>query len=124
AYLEQQNIKLLGGWPVYFGGILLTEKPKFPVQPNVKKNTLIRVPPINSFRLAAKALGYTPYPTTWVYARSGLESGMVKGIMGGGAEGYLGLTKMAKYYLPIHDHFEHWLVYMNLDLWKRLSGKQ
>ncbi len=121
TYLEPQNIKLLGGWPVYFGGIMLTDKPEAPKDPSVKKNMIIRVPPINSFKLTAKVLGYTPYPITWVYARSGLESGMVEGLIGGGAEGYLGLSKYGKYYLAINDHFEHWLVYMNLDLWNSLS---
>lgn len=123
SFLEPQNIKLLGGWPVYFGGIMLTKKPEAPKDPSVKKNMIIRVPPINSFKLTAKALGYTPYPITWVYARSGLESGMVEGLIGGGAEGYLGLSKYGKYYLAINDHFEHWLVYMNLDLWNSLSEK-
>lgn len=123
SYLEPQNIKLLGGWPVYFGGIMLTKKPEAPNDPSVKKNMIIRVPPINSFKLTAKALGYTPYPITWVYARSGLESGMVEGLIGGGAEGYLGLSKYGKYYLAINDHFEHWLVYMNLDLWNSLSDQ-
>lgn len=123
SFLEQQNIKLLGGWPVYFGGIMLTKKPESPKDPSVKKDMIIRVPPINSFKLTAKELGYTPYPITWVYARSGLESGMVDGVLGGGAEGYLGLSKYGKYYLALNDHFEHWLVYMNLELWNSLPRK-
>jgi TRAP-type C4-dicarboxylate transport system substrate-binding protein len=124
VYLEQQNIKLLGGWPVYFGGILTTKKPIELKNPEIKKQILLRVPPINSFRWTATALGYTPYPITWVYARSGLESGMVEGVLGGGAEGYLGLSKWGKYYLAINDHFEHWLVYMNLELWQNLTAQQ
>ena len=119
-YLEAQNIKLLGGWPVYFGGIALTQRPVSPGDPAVSKETLIRVPPIKSFELTAKALGYTPYPITWTYARMGLKTGMVSGIMGGGAEGYAGLGEDVKYYLPVGDHFEYWFVYMNLDLWKSL----
>lgn len=120
GYLEAQNIKLLGGWPVYFGGIALTQKPVSPGDPSVSKETLIRVPPIKSFELTARALGFTPYPITWMYARMGLKTGMVSGIMGGGAEGYAGLGKHVKYYLPVKDHFEYWFVYMNLDLWKSL----
>lgn len=124
VFLEQQNIKLLGGWPVYFGGILTTKQPIAVKDPDIKKQILLRVPPINSFRWTAKALGYTPYPITWIYARSGLESGMVEGMLGGGAEGYLGLSKWGKYYLAINDHFEHWLVYMNLGLWQKLPAQQ
>jgi TRAP-type C4-dicarboxylate transport system substrate-binding protein len=30
---------------------------------------------------------------------------------------------LAKYYLPVKDHFEYWFVYVNLDLWKKLSNE-
>lgn len=120
GYLEEQNIKILAGYPVYFGGVGLTEKPKAPDDPNVAKNMIIRVPPMRCFELTARELGYTPYPITWMYAKMGLKTGMVSGMIGGGAEGYAGLPNM-RYYLPIKDHFEYWYIYMNLDVWKSLS---
>ena len=122
-FLEAQNIKLIGGWPVYFGGIALTKRPAAPGNPDVAKKMIIRVPPIRSFERTARVLGYTPYPITWTYAKMGLKTGMVEGILGGGAEGYLGLKDIIKYYLPIRDHFEYWFVYMNLDLWNSLSDQ-
>jgi TRAP-type C4-dicarboxylate transport system substrate-binding protein len=121
GFLEEQNIKLLGGWPVYFGGIGLTEQPKHPENPDVEKNLIIRTPPIRSFELTAKQLGYIPYPITWTYAKMGLKTGMVAGIIGGGAEGYIGLKNLIKYYVPVRDHFEYWFLYMNMDAWKGLS---
>lgn len=120
-FLSGQNIKLIGGWPVYFGGIALTKEPVDPGNPDISKGMIIRVPPIRCFELTAGELGYTPYPITWMYAKLGLKTGMVEGIIGGGAEGYLGLKEIIKYYLPVKDHFEYWFVYMNLDLWKGLS---
>ena len=123
AYLKAQNIKIVGGYPVYFGGLALAEKPDSPADPDVKKNTIIRVPPMRSFDLTARALGYTPYPITWMYAKMGLKTGMVGGMMGGGAEGYRGLPAI-NYYLPVKDHFEYWYVYINLDLWNSLSAEQ
>lgn len=123
-FLVAQNIKLVGGWPVYFGGIALTEKPESAGNPDVNKRMIIRVPPIKSFEKTAQALGYTPYPITWMYAKMGLKTGMVKGIIGGGAEGYRGLSDMIRYYVPVKDHFEYWFVYMNLDTWNGLSDKQ
>ena len=122
-FLEAQNIKLIGGWPVYFGGIALTKKPSQPENPDVDKEMIIRVPPIRCFERTARVLGYTPYPITWTYAKMGLKTGMVEGLLGGGAEGYLGLKGIIKYYLPIRDHFEYWFVYMNLELWNGLSNK-
>jgi len=123
-YLEKQNIKLLGGWPVYFGGIALTAQPTKPGDPDIDKNLIIRTPPIRSFELTARQLGYTPYPITWTYAKMGLKTGMVAGIIGGGAEGYAGLKDLVKYYIPVKDHFEYWFLYMNMDAWKGLSEKE
>lgn len=123
SYLQEQNIKIVGGYPVYFGGLALTEKPPAPADPDVGKNTIIRIPPIRSFNLTARELGYTPYPITWMYARMGLKTGMVKGIMGGGAEGYKGLPNICCY-LPLKDHFEYWYMYMNLDLWNSLTEEE
>jgi TRAP-type C4-dicarboxylate transport system substrate-binding protein len=122
--LEEQNIKLLGGWPVYFGGIALTEKPPQPENPDVSKKMIIRVPPIRSFELTARQLGYTPYPITWTYAKMGLKTGMVAGMIGGGAEGYAGLKGLVKYYIPVKDHFEYWFVYMNMDAWNTLATEE
>ena len=121
-YLADQNIKLLGGWPVYFGGLGLRELPPEPGNPDVAKNMIIRVPPIRTFERAARELGYTPYPITWVYAKMGLKTGMVDGIIGGGAEGYGGFKDSIRYYIPVKDHFEYWFIYMNLDSWEQLSA--
>lgn len=122
--LEQQNIKILGGWPVYFGGMVLKKEPLSPGNPDFAKGIILRVPPIRSFELTARALGYTPYPITWAYAKTGLKTGMVEGLLGGGAEGYAGLKELAKYYIPLKDHFEYWFVYMNLNLWVGLSSEE
>lgn len=122
--LEKHNIKILGGWPVYFGGIVLTKEPPSPGNPDIHKGMIIRVPPIRAFELTARAMGYTPYPITWAYARPGLRTGMVEGMIGGGAEGYAGLKGLARVYLDVKDHFEYWFIYMNLDLWKGLSDTE
>ena len=123
-FLEPLNIKIIGGWPVYFGGIALTDEPEEPGNPDVSKDMIIRVQTIRSFELTARALGYTPYPITWMYAKMGLKTGMVKGLIGGGAEGYKGLSKLISYYIPVKDHFEYWFVYMNLELWESLPTEQ
>ena len=51
-----------------------------------------------------------------------MQSGIVNGAIGGGAEGYFSnFRDMAKYYLAVNDHFEYWFLYVNSGLWKKLS---
>ena len=122
--LAAQNIKLLGGWPVYFGGIVLNTEPVEPGNPDLNKGMILRIPPIRPFELTARELGYTPYPITWTYARMGLKTGLVAGMIGGGAEGYVGLKGLVKYYLPIRDHFEYWFVTISQDAWRGLNEQE
>ncbi len=120
--LEKQNLKLISGWPCYFGGICLTKTPPSPADPDVPKNIKIRVPPQKSFELCAEALGYLATPIAWSEAFTSLQTGIVDGAIGAGAEGYYAnFRDLAKYYLALNDHFEMWYFYMNLDLWNSLS---
>ena len=120
--LEKQNLKLISGWPCYFGGICLTKEPPSPADPNVPKKIKIRVPPQKSFELCAEALGYLATPIAWSEAFTSLQTGIVDGAIGAGAEGYYAnFRDLAKYYLAVNDHVEMWYFYMNLDLWNSLS---
>jgi len=120
--LAKQDLHAIGGWPVYFGGIVLTKEPASPGDPDVPKNIKIRVPPIKSFELTAQALGYLATPIPWADTFTAMQSGIVNGAIGGGAEGYYSnFRDIAKYYLAVNDHFEYWFLYMNAGLWKKLS---
>ncbi|MBN1683175.1 TRAP transporter substrate-binding protein DctP [Candidatus Bathyarchaeota archaeon] len=120
--LKKQNLKLISGWPCYFGGICLTKEPPSPADPDVPKNIKIRVPPQKSFELCAEALGYIATPIAWSEAFTSLQTGIVDGAIGAGAEGYYAnFRDLAKYFLAVNDHFEMWYFYMNLDLWNSLS---
>jgi TRAP-type C4-dicarboxylate transport system substrate-binding protein len=121
--LAQQNIHLISGWPVYFGGICLTKEPPSPGDPDVPKNIKIRVPPIKSYELTAQALGYLATPIPWADTFPAMQTGIVNGAIGGGAEGYYAnFRDLMKYYLAVNDHFEMWYLYINMDLWKKLSA--
>lgn len=120
--LEQQNIKYLCGWPFYFGGIALTKEPLNPTDPDIPKNIKIRVPPSKSYELTARTLGYLATPIPYSEAYTAIQSGIVDGAIGAGAEGYYkNFRDVIKYYLPINDHLEIHFFYMNLDLWNSLS---
>jgi TRAP-type C4-dicarboxylate transport system substrate-binding protein len=121
-YLDRQDIKILGGWPVYFGGIVLMKEPVSPGDPDVDKKMKIRVPPIKSYELSGKALGYMATPIPWAEVFTALQTGIVDGAIGGGAEGYYAnFRDLVKYYLAVNDHFEYWFIYMSKTVWNRLS---
>jgi TRAP-type C4-dicarboxylate transport system substrate-binding protein len=121
--LKKQDLYAIGGWPVYFGGICLTVEPPSPGDPDVPKDIKIRVPPIKSFELTADALGYLATPIPWADTFTAMQTGIVRGAIGGGAEGYYAnFRDLIKHYLAVNDHFEYWFLYMNADLWNKLSA--
>jgi len=123
--MEENGIKYLAGYPLYFGGIALMEEPLSPEDPNVAKNLKIRVPPMKSYEQCAVALGYQATPLAFSDTFTALQTGIVEGAIGAGAEGYYSNFKdLIKYYLPVNDHFEMWYLYMNLELWNGLSVKE
>jgi len=120
--LEKQNIKLVAVWPVYFGGVALKKMPSAPMDPNVAQNVKVRVPPIKSYQVMAEAFGYQATPLPFSETFTAVQTGIVNGAIGAGAEGYYAnFRDVIKYYLPINTHFEQWYLVMNLDLWKSLS---
>lgn len=123
-YMSRQDLHVIGSWPVYFGGIVLTKEPPAPKDPNVPKNIKIRVPPIRSFELCATALGYQATPVPWSDTFTAMQTGIVDGAIGGGAEGYFAnFRDLAKYHIAVNDHFECWFLYMNSEVWNKLSDE-
>ncbi|MGC9490775.1 MAG: TRAP transporter substrate-binding protein DctP [Thermovirgaceae bacterium] len=118
----KENIHLISGWPVYFGGIGMIKEVPAPTDPNVPKNAKIRVPPIKSFELTAESLGYQATPVPWAEVFTSLQTGIVDGVIGGGAEGYYAnFRDLLNSFHANNDHFEMWWWYMNKDLWDSLS---
>ena len=123
--LEEYGIKYLAAYPLYFGGVALMEEPDSPEDVDVPKNMKIRVPAMKSYELSAEALGYQATPLAWSDTFTSLQTGVVEGAIGAGAEGYYSNFKdLIKYYLPLNDHFEMWYLYMNLELWESLSTEE
>jgi TRAP-type C4-dicarboxylate transport system substrate-binding protein len=119
---EKQDIHLLATWPVYFGGTALSKEPPSPGDPSVSKNLKVRVIPQKSFELLATSQGYmaTPLPFSEIF--TSLQTGIVDGAFGAGAEGYYSnFRDVLKFYVPSNTHFEQWYVIINKDLWDSLS---
>ncbi len=104
----EQDITMLAAYPVYFGGIALNVENPNPgsTEPNGIK---VRVPGIKSFQLTGEALGYIPAPIPFSEAFTAVQTGVVDGVIGSGAEGYYASFRdVTKTYIPANTHFEVW----------------
>jgi TRAP-type C4-dicarboxylate transport system substrate-binding protein len=121
---KKQGIKVLGWWPMYFGGIGLTKEPVEPKNPNVKKMLKVRVPTMKTFEVLAENMGYQPTPLPFAEFFTAAQTGMVDGIFGGGAENYYSTFRdLMKWYIPANTHFEIWPLLINAELYEGLSAK-
>ena len=123
--LADLGIRYMNMYPFYFGGIALGVEPVDPTNPDAANGIKIRVPSMTTYEKCAENLGYlgTPLPSSETF--TSMQTGVVDGALGMGAEGYYSnLGDMVKYYLPINDHFESWYSIMNMDKFNSLSANQ
>lgn len=123
--LAEYNLTYLTNYPLYFGGISLNVEAIDPTNPHAKSGIKIRVPSMTTFEKTATTLGYLATPLASSEMFTAVQTGVVDGAIGAGAEMYYGnLSGLNKYYLPINDHFECWWMYINTDKWNSLSDNQ
>lgn len=122
---QQQGIKVLAAWPVYFGGVALNTGVEGAADSGVSKSTKVRVPPIKVFQLLADNLGYIASPLPFSEAFTAVQTGVVDGVIGSGAEGYYASFRdVTKYYVPINTHFEVWYLLINEERFNDLKADQ
>lgn len=120
-----QGIHLLAAWPVYFGGISLNTAPIKPGDPDAAKGIKLRVPPMKTFQLLADTTGYLGTPIPFSDAFTAVQTGVVDGVIGSGAEGYYSSFRdVTKYYIPANTHFEVWYFIMNKALYDKLPQER
>lgn len=116
----KQDITMLAAYPVYFGGVALNRDAVSPGDPAVDKGIKVRVPGIKSFQLTSDALGYISSPIPFSEAFTAVQTGVVDGVVGSGAEGYYASFRdVTKTYIPVNTHFEVWYLIVNAE---RLAG--
>lgn len=121
----KQNIHMLAVWPVYFGGISLNRDAIKPGNPDAKKGIKLRVPPMKSFQLLADETGYIGTPIPFSDAFTSVQTGVVDGVIGSGAEGYYSSFRdVTKTYIPMNTHFEVWYLIINKDIFDKLKPEQ
>jgi len=120
----KQDITMLAAYPVYFGGIALNRDAVSPGDPNADKGIKVRVPGIKSFQLLAEEIGYIPSPIPFAEAFTAVQTGVVDGVIGSGAEGYYASFRdVTKTYIPANTHFEVWYLIINSGTFEDLDEK-
>lgn len=119
----RQDIRMLAAYPVYFGGISLNREPVSPGEVGVDKGVKVRVPGIKSFQLLAESLGYIPSPIPFSDAFTAVQTGVVDGVIGSGAEGYYASFRdVTETYIPMNTHFEVWYMIISEMSFRDLSA--
>ncbi len=121
----EQDIQLLAAWPVYFGGVALNREPVSPGDPEAAKGIKLRVPPMKTFQLLADNTGYLGTPIPFSDAFTSVQTGVVDGVIGSGAEGYYASFRdVTKYYIPQNTHFEVWYLIINKKYYDKMADDQ
>jgi len=121
----KQDIHLLAVWPVYFGGIAFNTEVKGYGDPDAAKGIKLRVPPMKTFQLLADTTGYLGTPIPFSDAFTAVQTGVVDGVIGSGAEGYYSSFRdVTKYYLPSNTHFEVWYLIISKKQFDKLSSDE
>jgi TRAP-type C4-dicarboxylate transport system substrate-binding protein len=121
----EQGIQLLAAWPVYFGGIALNREPVSAGDPAAAKGIKLRVPPMKTFQLLADNTGYLGTPIPFSDAFTAVQTGVVDGVIGSGAEGYYASFRdVTKYYIPQNTHFEVWYLIINKQYFDKMPDDQ
>jgi TRAP-type C4-dicarboxylate transport system substrate-binding protein len=100
----------------------LNTEPVAQGDPNIAKGIKLRVPPMKTFQMLADTTGYLGTPIPFSDAFTAVQTGVVDGVIGSGAEGYYSSFRdVTKYYIPANTHFEVWYFIMNKEAYDELS---
>lgn len=121
----ENDFRILSLYPMYFGGIGMAKEPTADITKAEAQGMKIRIPATNSWDALATSLGFLPTPMNYSDIFTALQTGVIDGTIGGGAEGYYSDFKdVIKYYMPIQDHFEMQWLCVGQPTWDKLSENQ
>jgi len=125
AWFADMDIEMLCAYPLYYGAVITKDAVKDPTTVNVSHNIKIRVPPQKVYEVTATMLGYIATPIAFADTFTSMQTGIVDGSIGAGAEGYYGNFKdLAKHLYAYNDHFEMWYMIINKPLFDGMSDAQ
>lgn len=122
---QANDFDIIGTYPMYFGGIGLAKPMTADITNFEKQGIKIRVPAIAAFDALATEFGFMGTPLNYSDIFTSMQTGVVDGTIGGGAEGYYNdFRELLNQYLCVNDHFEmQWLCLADATL-EKLSENQ
>ncbi|HCY87387.1 MAG TPA: hypothetical protein DHV36_19800 [Desulfobacteraceae bacterium] len=123
--LAKHNIKLLGIDVQGFAGVGMVKEPKDPKNIGVAKGTMIRVPPIETWKTVAEALNYKTVTINWGDLYPAMQSGVCDGwIAGTPSWNYIAFKDLLNYYIPYNTTVDSTAYIMSMDKWNGLSDAE
>ena len=122
---EENDFRILGLYPMYFSGIGLSKAPTGDITKLEKQNIKIRIPNAAAWEAMGTAFGFMTTPLNYSDIFTSMQTGVVDGTIGVGAEGlYSDFRDLIKYYLPVNAHVEAQWLCVGQPTWDKLSENQ
>ncbi|MCL0066006.1 TRAP transporter substrate-binding protein DctP [Dehalococcoidia bacterium] len=89
--------------------------------PEQAKGVMIRVPPLEVFKIYVEHMGFTPVTIPWAEAPAAIGVGIADGWVGSGSMFHYRLFRdVARTQMVTFDFIEIWAISMNLEMWNAL----
>jgi TRAP-type transport system periplasmic protein len=122
---ENLGVRLMGIVPEGFIGVALTKPAKNLFKAGVDKGVQIRVPPIDTFKTGASAMGFRGITIAYADLYPALQTGVADGWIGGTAAlNYTGFRDVITEYVPYRAYVEATAYVMSQKSWDKLTEDQ
>ncbi len=122
--IAEQDIKLLGFEVDGFGGFGLTKQPENHMHPGKSKKILLRVPPMDIFKVAAEDQGFQTVSVPFAELYTSLQTGVADGWSGGSSTlNYLQFRDVIKHFVVSNNFIDAYGWLASDKLWAKLSTK-
>ena len=120
--LAEHDLKLLGLDVQGFAGVGMVKEPKSPKNIDVAKDAMIRVPPIDTWRMVAESLNYKTVTINWGDLYPAMQTGVCDGwIAGTPSWNYIAFKDLLNYYIPYNTTVDSTAYIMSMKKWNTLS---
>ena len=116
------GVKLLGFQVEGFIGIGSTKPVNEPLNPDVDKGILVRIPNMDVYKLGAEAMGYKTVTVPWAEVYTALQTGVADGVDGmTPTAAYTMLKDVLKYWYDLNYSVENFNYMISQKTWDKLS---